>query len=386
MKLRGQVVFSALLALAVGPLPAQQTSTTLVTPQDVGARSLLPTSFGEWTTASAESTEPEPKMSLVNASKAALQEDNPQRSQTATYQGPGGRAMRVEAVQFADYTGAWSAYTLVREPGLRDAKDVGAFDAVGKDEVLFQSGAVVVVAYPASAADVPALKALDVSLPKVHGSQAQPPLLPAFLPAKGLVQGSVRYAIGQSGYAAEGGVLPSGGLGWDKSAEAITASYKDKRGDETLTLLVYPTPQIAEAHLKAINNLLPNLGPKFAQARARKEAELVILANGSFSPEAAQAFVNDIHMKQLASNDLATTGQPEFHSEMRKTYSLLSNIMLLFSVLGAGAVLLGLFLGGGRAIVRKLRGKDAATEAEFLSLHLAAQNAAPHWNPSEPAR
>lgn len=386
MRLCVRLVFSGLLAVAAGTLPAQQTTTTLVTPQDVGARSLLPASFGEWKTSSAESNADEPRMSLVNANKAALLEDNPQRSQTATYAGPGGRTLRVEAVEFGDYSGGWSAYTLLREPGLHDGKELGAFDAVGDNAVLFVSGAVVALAYPVTAADVSALKALDVALPKVHGSQAQPPLLPAFLPAKGLAQGSVRYALGASTYAAQGGVLPAAGLGWDKSGEAITAGYKDKRGEETLTLLLYPTPQIAESHLKAVNNLLPNLGPKFVAAKARREAELVVVASGTFGPEAAQAFVNDIHMKQLASSDTATTGQPEFHTEMRKTYSLLSNIMVLFGVLGVGAVLLGLFLGGGRAIVRKLRGKDPATEAEFLSLHLAHQNAAPHWDPAERAQ
>jgi hypothetical protein len=370
--------FGLVGALMLVAAAGAQTVTPLVTPRDAGAAALLPASFGAWTAAANEPAAAEPAMSLVNANKAALEEDGPVRSQVTTYVS-GGRKLTVGAVQFGDYSGAWSAYTLVRKPGLRDGKELGTADAVGDGVVLFQSGAVLVVAFPATAADVPGLKALDVALPKARGSQAQPPLLPAFLPGKGLEPGSVRYALGAQTYSAEGGVLPAAGLGWEKSAEAITAEYKDRRGTETLTLLLYPTPQIAEAHLKAAQGVFGGLGPKFAQASARREAELVMIASGDWPQDAAATFLKDIHMRQLASNDLATTGQPEFHTEMRKTFSLLTNIMVLFGVLGLAAVLLGLFLGGGRALIRKMMGKPAATEAEFLSLHLAPQNPRPQF-------
>jgi len=47
-------------------------------------------------------------------------------------------------------------------------------------------------------------------------------------------------------------------------------------------------------------------------------------------------------------------------------------------------VLLGLFLGVGRAWIRTLRGKPAAVEVEFLSLHLAPQNKPPRFSEDEP--
>ena len=381
MHLRHRILLPGLLALAGTALCAQAPATASTTVTLPPPGSILPAGFGAWHAVATpqETPGPEPAMSLVNANKGALEECGPQRSETAIYVN-GERRLRVEAVQFNDYSGAWSAFTLLRPRGVREGKELGSSDAVGgsPSAILFMSGDVLAVAYPATDADIAALKPLEAALPKVHGSQAQPPLLPAFVPAKALVAGSVRYALGASTYVAEGGVLPAAGLGWDKSAEAITAEYKDRRGDETLTLLLYPTPQIAQAHLKSVQAMLPGLGPKFASAVARRENELVILANGSFSPEQAQTFAGEIHMRQLAAHDLATTGQPEFHSEMRKTVSLLSNIMLLFGVLGSAAILLGLFLGGGRALVRVLQGKPAATEPEFLSLHLAPRNAAPH--------
>jgi len=41
-------------------------------------------------------------------------------------------------------------------------------------------------------------------------------------------------------------------------------------------------------------------------------------------------------------------------------------------------------LGGGRALIRVMQGKPAASEPEFLSLHLAPQNPTPHWEQPEP--
>jgi hypothetical protein len=81
--------------------------------------------------------------------------------------------------------------------------------------------------------------------------------------------------------------------------------------------------------------------------------------------------VGSIHLSQMTFNQDA---HPPFKVVAAQTFTLLENITILSCVLGAGAVMLGLFLGFGRAWFRVLRGKPAAVEAEFLSLHLAPQN------------
>jgi hypothetical protein len=59
-----------------------------------------------------------------------------------------------------------------------------------------------------------------------------------------------------------------------------------------------------------------------------------------------------------------------FQSEIHKTYTLLESIAI-FSGLGAlAAVVLGLSLGFGRAAIRVMQGKPAATEPEFLRIDL----------------
>jgi hypothetical protein len=235
-------------------------------------------------------------------------------------------------------------------------------------------------------ADQNTVRKIVAALPKVSGNQGLPPLLPTFLPARGIVPASVRYAVGPSGFAQEGmdvgpagmGRLGSSGLGWDKNAEAAMAEYADSRGRESLTLLLYPTPQIAGEHMRAIEAAARGGANAAAPAlHDRREGELVVLAQGTFTAEAAQNMIENVHLHSEVTFDKPVP--PSFTSEIHKTYSLLTSIAVLFGVMGLAAVLLGFFLGGGRALVRRMQGKTAATQAEFLSLHLDPQNRAPKF-------
>jgi len=344
---------------------------------------LLPTSFGEWKTA-APNANANYKVLLANMSKAALEEDNPQRSAVGDYfRNDRGvlKNVHIEAVQFDDRTGAYSAFTLVERPGMRAVKELGDNAAAGDGAVLFAAGPTLVLVNGAGESDVASLKPLLEVMPKPQGNKGIAPLLPTFVPEKGLVAGSVRYAVGPESYAAEGGVLPAQSLGWDKSGEAVTAKFDDKRGQETLTILIYPTPAIAGNFTRTVENETAGLGPSFASAKVRREGELVMLANGTFSADEAQKMIENIHLHQELSFDKDV--QPVFHTEVQKTFSLLQAIALLFAVLGGTAVALGLILGFGRAGLRVLMGKPAAVEVEFLSLHLAPQNAAPRIGPED---
>jgi hypothetical protein len=301
----------------------------------------------------------------------AMSEDGLQRSARGQY-----GATRVWVQQFNDASGAYSAFTFHLKPGARVLKptDPGVQQAaiVGDSTVYLAQTVVLVVD---QGADPKILSAIVSALPKVGGPKSQPPLLPTFFPAKGLVQGSIRYALGPASFSAMGGTLDAAKLGWEKSAEAAIAEYADKRGKETVTLLLYPTPQIAGDHLRAIE-------AQTSGARTRREGELVIVAAGTFSADDAQNFVENIHLHNELSFDKPMP--LEFHTELRKTYSLLSSIAILSGAGMLAAVILGLFLGGGRAMVRKLQGKDAATDAEFLSLHLDNQNPRPKFDPPGP--
>jgi hypothetical protein len=366
-------VMSAALAAGSTVSSAGQVSIAITEP----SAPLLPAKFGEWTqtatvgAATGSTAGATPSYSLMSVSPQALGECNELRSKVAEYT-RNGRVVHIEAIQFGDRTGAYSAFTLVERPGMRVESDLVSYDAVGGNAVLFMMGKTVVLANfagEATAQDVSSLRPLAEAMPKAFGNSGAVPILPTLTPVKGLVAGSLRYALGPVSYAAEGGVLPAASLSWKMEPEAVTAQYDDERGKETLTLLMYPTPTIAENAAKEIQGEVPEL--KSGQARLRHDGTLVLLATGSFAGDAAQQMISGIHLSQMTFNQDV---HPAFKVVAAQTFTLLENITILSGVLGAGAVLLGLFLGFGRAWFRVLRGKPAAMEVEFLSLHLAPQN------------
>jgi hypothetical protein len=263
----------------------------------------------------------------------------------------------VTVYQFDDATGAYAAYSYLRKSSA--------------DHVML-SGVSVVVSnlklYPESAAAL--LKTVQVGLPKVGGTKGLAPLLPTFLPAQGLKRDSVKYALGPVGYQAIGGALPPEIIGFDKAAEVVTAKYE---GKGTLTMLLYPTPQIAGDHGRQIEAEMNRQGASAGTVKLRREGPLVLMTTGAWKPAEAQEMVENIHLRNEVTWNKSMP--PEFHSEVRKTVSLLTSI-LLFCGLGAlAAVVIALFLGGARAAIRVMQGKPAATEPEFLRIDLSGRPA-----------
>ena len=340
---------------------------------------LLPAKFGPWLTEGgsapcSDCLHPE------GATAAVFKEDGLSRAAQQTYHQPRKtETIKVEAYQFVDATGAYSAFTYLRRPemkGLPVARKIGTQAAsTGGGEFLVLSGATVVKALVSNVRPTTSdeLRQLASTLPKVGGPKGLSPLLPTYLPAKGLRAESVRYALGPAGYQAMSGVLPAEIVGFDKAAEVVIAKYADKG---TLTLLLFPTPQIAGEHGRAIEAEMNRQGAAAGTVKLRREGPLLLLTTGAWGPAEAQKMVEGIHLR----NDLTWNKPlpPEFHAEVLKTYSLLTSIAVFCGLGALAAVVLGLFFGGGRAAIRVLQGKSAASEPEFLRIDLSGRVARIH--------
>jgi hypothetical protein len=336
---------------------------------------LLPYKIGEWI------REPQPEGAIVCSDEIerpeslVLGEDGLKCSEHGVYHSVGSATstIKVTARQFVDATGAHAAYNYYLPSGpLYNGPKIG--DETGGTYV-FRSGATVVQADSnvSQARTDLMLTELSTHLPKVGGPKGMSPLLPTYLPTKGLEKGSERYAVGPVGYKAMGGVLPPAIIGFDKAAEVVTAKYE---GKGTLTMLLYPTPQIAGDHGRQIEAEMNQEGSGAGTVKLRREGPLVLLATGAWNAAEAQRLVEGIHLRSEVTWNKAMP--PEFHAEIRKTVSLLTSI-LVFCGLGAlAAVILALFLGGGRAAIRVLQGKPAATEPEFLRIDLSGSAARIH--------
>lgn len=359
--LLGVVLLGASAGLAVG----QAGQTTLVVPP----APLLPVQLGDWVKGDAP-----PADSAAQADDPVLAESGLKRQERAVYHSGANpqQTIAVTAYQFVDATGAHSAYSYYQRPGGYKGPKIGDETANG---FLFRSGTTLVTVDSKLPVDQTAmvLRDLETHLPKVGGPKGLPPLLPTYLPAKGLQADSVKYALGPLSYKAMGGMLPGEIIGFDKAAEVVTAKYA---GQGTLTLLLYPTPQIAGEHGRAIVEEVNRIGPPAGTVLLRREGPLVLMTTGAWDAAEAKRMVEGIHLR----NEL-TWNKPvplEFHAEVLKTYSLLTSIAIFCGVGALAAVILGLFLGGGRAAIRVLQGKPAASEPEFLRIDLSGRVAAIH--------
>src|SRR5277367_2970626 len=136
--------------------------------------------------------------SWSGADGPVLTEDGLRRYERGGPQSPaaGGAvpAGTVTVYQFVDATGAAAAYDYLYKSA----------------PYVVRSGVSVVVANlkGSSASAEALLRTVETGLPKVGGPKGMSPLLPTYLPTKGLEKGSQRYALGPVGYKAMGGVLP----------------------------------------------------------------------------------------------------------------------------------------------------------------------------------
>jgi len=340
---------------------------------------LLPTDFAGWRLAGppASST----ALEAADAPNAdVLKEDGFSQFANATYI-RNGEKLSVRAIGFSDASGAYAAYTFYRQPGL-PKQEVGYGGVFDGTRVLFWQGATVVDATfdhltGMSAAE---LRELAGSLPKAEGGASVPPPLPGYLPQTALDPQSTRYALGPIGYRRGGGVLPPALVDFSRGAEVITAHYSDRSSDGTLTLIDYPTPQLAADRLRAITAFLAAgntpgaewstqlAGSASAGLQGRRSGPLVAVTSGSFSADAAHQLLSDVNYTA----DVTWNHPQGYISEVSKAAKLLIGIITLTAILGGAALLLGIFFGGGRALYRRLRGKPVSTlaDAEFISLHL----------------
>ena len=119
--------------------------------------------------------------------RAVLQEDGLTQFAEATYTQPGGQKLSIHAFRFGDATGAYSAFTFYRQPGMHPAQvgDTKATAGADGPHVLFRSGVTLVDAtFSQPDASPAALAPLVAALPRAGGPSAIPPPLPTYPAAR----------------------------------------------------------------------------------------------------------------------------------------------------------------------------------------------------------
>ena len=352
-----------------------QTEDITPTPQ-----ALLPATFAGW-----QITRMPDQSTQASASDPGdavpLQEYGFTRYESARYSRDDG-ALTVKAMQFGDATGAFGAFTFYRRPTM-SAADIGGGGAFDGTRVLFWSGTILVDAKfqritPMSAGE---LRDLITQLPKPTGNQATPPRLPDYLPRQHLEQETVRYAIGPQSYRMSGGVLPPDLVDFGRSAEVVTAEYNALGGTGTLTIINYPNSDIAMDRQHAIQAYFASHGsaqypwtPALTDSnpsaiQLRRSGPLVAVSSGSYSSGVANELLQRVHYEEIV-----TLGHQKPHvDDPRLVAQIILDVAALVGIFALIAIILGVFLGAGRAALQRSRNKSGLPEdgsSEFIRLNL----------------
>jgi len=105
-----------------------------------------------------------------------------------------------------------------------------------------------------------------------------------------------------------------------------------------------------------------------ASLEVRRSGPLVALVSGDAISDESHKLLAVVHYDA----DLISLPQSGGESDVAKTAKLLMGVVALVIIGASAAILLGFFLGGGRALYRMARGKPVSTvyEEEFIHLDL----------------
>jgi uncharacterized protein DUF6599 len=339
---------------------------------------LLPPDFAGWTAAGPakplrDAAEADP------ANAAALKEYGFTDGSLGSYQ-RGSETLTVKALRFVDASGAYGAYTYFRHDGW-PKEDIGTGSTSDHNRVLFWIGNVLVDANFSHISTMSGseLRDLAAGIPVPAGNKSLAPPILGNLPQKDIDGQTTHYALGTAGYAGSGGVLPPELVGFDRGAETATATYKLRSGPATLTIVNYPTPQIAAAQAKAIADYLragntpqhpftkPLQDSNPTVLEVRRSGPLVALVSGDPIQDEGHKLLQSVHFDADMS-PIPGGGD----TDVQKTVKLFIGIITLVVVMFVAALMLALFLGGGRALYRFARGKPISSvyDEEFTSLDL----------------
>ncbi len=287
---------------------------------------------------------------LVAPDPALYQEYGFQAGEQAQYSSDGKR-FTVSAWQLHDSTGAVALFEALRPAAAAPSKLSDLLAKTPNGAVTAYANYVFQFAGP-----VPEQKDLELlyaQLPKLD--QAPLPPLTGNLPPSGLIPNSERYILGPVSLARfEPRIAPSLAA-FHLGSEAQLARYRTPKGDLTLAIFSYPTPNMARERqaefLKVPGTLASRSGP------------LVGVIVQPPDPDAAEGLLAGVRYEgHLTLNEKVPV------NEVPALARLILNIFTLSGILIALSIIVGIGFGGFRVLRRKL-GRHVDDET-FLVLRI----------------
>ncbi len=321
----------------------------------------LPKSFAGWTQTGTPQTTTTASQA-DGAYPAVLNEYGFVGSETANYTRDDGRKLTIKAAQFKDATGAYGAFTFYRQPAMK-SEQIGTKAASANNRILFFRSNLLIDANFDRVTEMSAaeLRELAGMLPAVKGSADNLPSLPQYLPKKDAVENSARYILGPQALMAVKSPLTAEQIDFKVEPEVLSQDYTSKDGPLTLTVLDYPTPQIAAERLRALQ-------PNSTTMLVRRSGPLLAVVTGTIGSDEAQALLNSVNYEaEVTWNEQTSVSKRDNIGNLIVAVFALIGIILLVSFI------FGVFFGGVRLVLRKFfpqRSFDRPEDVEIIQLHL----------------
>ena len=324
----------------------------------------LPAAFNGWQKDAATAKSGSDAALADPADAAVLKEYGFMRVELATYKRDD-RALHVKAARFKDASGAYGAFTYYSKSNM-NAEKIGDEAVSYNTRVLFFRGNFLVDATfervtAMSAAD---LRALADVLPKARGNLAVLPNLPGNLPQKFLIAHTGRYVVGPVALERLGLPVTPALVDFDKSPEIVYADYRTQYGEAHVTLIAYPTPQIAAERMKAMQSAAQSGALPGAPFQFKRTGPILVLLNGQIPDADADTLLASVNYDAEVTWNQPTKADPKANS-----FGLLVAMLTLAGLLLLFGMISGLAFGGFKVLLRRLH-PDRTEEAEMIRLDL----------------
>jgi hypothetical protein len=348
---------------------------------DAKSTPILPQSFAGWQVQGAVQTSADAGIADP-ANAAILKEFGFSDFASATYRRDDGRTLKVRAARFADASGAFGAYTFYLQPNMQKEQIEDQAASLNSRALFYRGHVLVDAAFSSpSAMSIAELRVLAGVLPRPSGNAANLPPILAFLPHRGYVANTEKYALGPRAFGALSSPITAQLVDFTASAEVVMGNYSSPDGQATLMLIEYPTPQLAAEHLRRIDAVRQAAPPQAGVAAVKnggpffdkRTGPIIAIAAGPLSESDANALLGLVNYEANV-----TWNENTYLDKNNNVGTLLVNVIILCFVLGAIAIVAGIGFGGIRILVKRLfpnRVFDRPEQMEFISLHLAEKMA-----------
>lgn len=287
-------------------------------------------------------------------------------SEAATYTRDDGRKLTIKAAQFKDATGAYGAFTFYRQPVMQ-TEQIGTKAASANNRILFFRSNVLVDANfdQVTAMSAAELRELATMLPSAPGTADNLPTLPQYLPKKDAVENSAKYILGPQALLAVKAPVTPEQVDFHDDTELLLQDYNSKAGPLTLTLMEYPTPQIARERLRVLHSSEQNAAGSPLIRRTGPVIEVVTGATGSSE---AKTLLNSVNYEAEVTWDQATS-----LSKRDNIGNLILAVFALIGIILLISLIFGVFFGGIRILMKRLYPNkvfDRPEDVDIIQLHL----------------